>query len=381
VDQGNLTCADDGACVSLMDGLFTSDGTPQMPYWVMKDYSQMTGERLNTSSSGTNITALATKTDSAQQVQMLVGRHDECGPPPRPWLNGGVSEPTCPSFQAPKDSAVSASVRVAEPYALSQVKATVAPLPNSATQPDGSDPVPSAPSATEMTLSVSNGTVTIPLSNVGDGDAFSITLTPPLPGPAPVSSPQVGIPNQTDLFDVANNGAVEVRWVDGAGQWKGPLAISPPGLAPAGSHLAVSPQFGVPNQTDVFVVANNGATQALWVQGAGQWNGPLPISPTSLAPAGGALATSQQFGAPDQTDVFVVANNGATQVVWVQGAGGWKGPAAISPTSFATPGSHLAASEQFGIPNQTDVFLAANNGGMQVFWVDDSGHWQGPLGI
>lgn len=178
VDQANLTCADAGACNNLMDGLFTSDGTPQMPYWVMKSYSQMTGERLATSGSGTNITALATKTDSAQQVQLLVGRHDECGPPPRAWQSSGIPNVTCPNFQAPNHSAVSASVKVTEPYALSTVTATVAPLPNSAMQPDGSDPVPSAPASSTMTLSVTNGTVTVPLSNVGDGGAFSITVAP-----------------------------------------------------------------------------------------------------------------------------------------------------------------------------------------------------------
>jgi hypothetical protein len=149
-----------------------------MPYWVMKGYSQMMGERLATSGSGSNITALATKTDSAHQVQVLVGRHDECGTPPRAWVSSSIPSVTCPNFQAPKDSAVSTTVKVTEPYALSRVKATVTPLPNSATQPDGSNPVPNAPASSTMTRSVTNGTVTVPLSNVGDGGAFSITIAP-----------------------------------------------------------------------------------------------------------------------------------------------------------------------------------------------------------
>jgi hypothetical protein len=200
-------------------------------------------------------------------------------------------------------------------------------------------------------------------------------------GGALAVSPQFGIPNQTDVFVVANNGATQVQWVQGAGQWNGPLAISSASVAPAGSHLAVSPQYGIPNQTDVFVVANNGATQVQWVHGSGQWNGPAATSPAGFSPAGGALAVSPQYGIPNQTDVFVVANNGATQVQWVQGAGQWNGPLAISPASFAPAGSHLAASQQFGISDQTDVFVVAKNGGMQVFWVDDSGDWHGPLGI
>ncbi len=76
----------------------------------------------------------------------------------------------------------------------------------------------------------------------------------------------------------------------------------------------------------MFVVGTNGAIQVLWVQGGGAWNGPLGISPTGLAPAGTALAASNQFGIPNQTDVFVVDNTGATDVVWVQSGGPWFGP-------------------------------------------------------
>src|SRR5439155_21784172 len=100
---------------------------------------------------------------------------------------------------------------------------------------------------------------------------------------AVVASPS-GLLNQADVFSVAYNGAVQVRWVQGAGNWNGPLAISPPGLAPPGAHLAVSNQFGLPNQTDVFVVDNNGTAQVLWVQRAGNWNGPLANKPPGLAP-------------------------------------------------------------------------------------------------
>ncbi len=126
-------------------------------------------------------------------------------------------------------------------------------------------------------------------SSIGPGTNWATQLSevsiapPPSPIGAPVvTSAQFGVPNQTDVFTVASNGAVEVRWVDGAGPWEGPLAISGPGLAPAGAHLAASPQFGVPNQTDVFVVGNNSATQVLWVAGAGNWNGPLGITPQGL---------------------------------------------------------------------------------------------------
>jgi hypothetical protein len=44
-----------------------------------------------------------------------------------------------------------------------------------------------------------------------------------------------------------------------------------------GVPVASSPQFGVPNQTDLFLVAISDATSVLWIQGAGNWNGPLAI--------------------------------------------------------------------------------------------------------
>jgi beta-N-acetylhexosaminidase len=144
-----------------------------------------------------------------------------------------------------------------------------------------------------------------------------------------VASPQFGLPGQTDVFRVAPNGAIEVRWVQGAGLWQGPLPISPPGLAPPGSQVAVSNQFGEPDQTDVFVVGNDGAVHVVWAVGAGGWGGPLPVSPPGLAVAGASVAVSNQFGEPDQTDVFVVGNDGPVHVVWAVGAGAWGGPLTI----------------------------------------------------
>jgi hypothetical protein len=72
-------------------------------------------------------------------------------------------------------------------------------------------------------------------------------------------------------------GATRVSWVQSAGTWSGPLAITLSGNAPKGAHLAASNQFGVPNQTDVFVVDNSGSTQLSWVQNAGAWQGPRRV--------------------------------------------------------------------------------------------------------
>jgi hypothetical protein len=200
------------------------------------------------------------------------------------------------------------------------------------------------------------------------------------PGAGLTASAQFGVPNQTDVFAVANDRAINVSWVQSAGAWQGALGITPTGFAPRGAELASSEQFGIGNQTDVFAVANDGATHVSWVQGAGTWKGPLAISPGN-APAGAGLTASAQFGVPNQTDVFVVENDGATRVSWVQGSGTWHGPLGITPTRVSQPGAGLASSRQFGISNQTDVFAVGNDGAIHVSWVQGSGTWRGPLAI
>ncbi len=90
--------------------------------------------------------------------------------------------------------------------------------------------------------------------------------------------------------------------------------------------MAVTNQFGVSGQTDVMVTDHNGTIGTYWVLNAGNWNGPVVISPGGYAPAGGGLAAGNQFGIADQTDVFATGTSGATTVFWVDNAGNWAGP-------------------------------------------------------
>jgi hypothetical protein len=171
-----------------------------------------------------------------------------------------------------------------------------------------------------------------------------------------------------------------VFWVQGTGTWQGPLAIGPGDFTHSGAALTTSQQFGIPNQTDVWVVGFTGIN-VFWVQGTGTWQGPLAIGPGGFATTGSALSSSQQFGISNQTDVFVVGNDGAVYVFWVDGAGSWHGPLGITPTGFAAPGVALTSSQQFGIGNQTDVWEVANDGAIHVSWVEGAGNWKGPLQI
>jgi hypothetical protein len=199
-----------------------------------------------------------------------------------------------------------------------------------------------------------------------------------VPGSPIAASQQFGLLGQTDVFVVDRQGRLCVIWLDVDHRPQGPLAITPPGAVPLGASLAVSQQIGL-NQTDVFFVDANGQVNVCWVDNGGQWQGPAPLGPLGLAPPGCPLAASQQFGL-NQTNVYLVSKSGQPNVLWVDGAGVWQGPAPIGPSGFATPGSHVAACQQSTL-NQTDLFVIDKNGGLAVFWVSNGGAWKGPLSI
>ena len=198
------------------------------------------------------------------------------------------------------------------------------------------------------------------------------------PKGAPVAASQQFSVNQTDVFLVDNNGQLNVFWVVGQGPWNGPKTLGTAGLAPAGAPVAASQQFGV-NQTDVFLVDNNGQLNVFWVAGKGKWKGPKKLGAAGLAPPGAFVAAAQQSDA-NQTDVFLVDNNGQLNVFSVVGNGKWSGPQQLGPAGLAPPGAFVAASQQVQElgANQTDVFLVDNNGQLNVFWVDGQGNWNGP---
>ena len=112
----------------------------------------------------------------------------------------------------------------------------------------------------------------------------------------------------------------------------------------AGGGIAASEQFAF-NQTDVFSVDQNGQLNVSWVDNAGEWQGPMALGPTGVANPGSPLAASRQFGL-NQTDVFLVNKSGQLVVYWVDNAGGWSGPGGIGPTGNANAGSCVAACQQ-----------------------------------
>lgn len=166
-DQAMMTCATSAACTNLLDGLIGTDGAPQMPYWVMKAYAQMSGPRVGTLTSGSNVYALASRNDATHVLSALIGRADDC------W--GGQQ---CPQFHSVSAAAVSLAVSAAVPWGVSTVDVTVQPLRNSASNALGANDVRSAPPAVTLhAVPVRCGVVKIPIASAGNGDAFAVTIT------------------------------------------------------------------------------------------------------------------------------------------------------------------------------------------------------------
>ncbi len=161
-----LTCPTDAACNSLLDGLIGTDGSPQMPYWVMMDYSRETGARLQTAASGSNWYMLGTRVAGANTIEALIGRADDCF--------GGLQ---CPQTQPSTHSAARASLAVAVPWRASDVDVNVQRLSNSARNPIGSNDVATAPGSTTETVPVTGGVAHVVVRRVADGDALYVTLT------------------------------------------------------------------------------------------------------------------------------------------------------------------------------------------------------------
>ncbi|HVA08790.1 MAG TPA: hypothetical protein VNG12_18810, partial [Acidimicrobiales bacterium] len=158
-----------------LDGLFSSPclGSealqPNGNYWVYRYYAGMNGERLTTDTSDQTLTALATKNDAAQEMRLLVGRHETCTPAANPSDCSAQSTDDIAMLPVPGPAMVSISVKY--PYSPTSVQVSIAHIPNSSAAVGQPTPV-------TRTLPVTNGIVTIPINAFADGDAYTVTITP-----------------------------------------------------------------------------------------------------------------------------------------------------------------------------------------------------------
>ena len=151
--------------------------------------------------------------------------------------------------------------------------------------------------------------------------------------------------------------------------------IKAPGFQ-AGAPFVVSRRFGA-DQTDLFAVSVSGKLEVFSVSGAGHWQRSDGYGPVDMAHPATAIAASERFGAGNQTGVFLVAQNGQLQAFWI-GPNGVDGPIPTGSTKFAHPGAAITAARQFGTHDQTDVFLLDQKGQLYVFWAFATGGLNGP---
>ena len=200
------------------------------------------------------------------------------------------------------------------------------------------------------------------------------------PGIAFAVSQQFGL-DQTDLFAVDSRGQLAVFSARGEGHWQSSKSKGPVGFARPGAALAASAHFGVDKQTDVFLVDQNSQLNVFSAVGPGDWQGPKAIGEKSFVPSNARPAASQHFGVKDQTDLFIIDKDLQLNVFWAVGSGDWQGPKTIGPKGLAHSNAVVLATQHFGVDNQTDVFVIDMNGQLNVFSAVGSGDWSGPKTI
>jgi hypothetical protein len=341
--------------VDLVNGDFGGDGTP------------ITVEQNNDIS----LASWASQVWNSGEKWIFVSPGAVSAPPPR-W-------PAVSSFTASPSFLPGAGGLVT--LAVSANNATSYQFTSSPSGPSGLAPV-------QSDSGQASDTVTVPLNATGQPVSYTFTVT--ATGSAGSASaavsvtvsslvsggyatPRYGAPGQTDVFGVAADGALTVTWATGRSEWA-TAALTAAGFAPPGAAIATSPQYGVADQTDVFVTGRNGAVELLWASGDGVWHS-APVSAPGFALPGAALATSPQYGVAGQTDVFVTGANGAVDLLWASGQGVWRS-APISAVGFALPGAALATSPQYGVAGQTDVFVTGRNGAVDLLWATGQGSWR-----
>jgi hypothetical protein len=228
-------------------------------------------------------------------------------------------------------------------------------------------------------------------------NVFSATGTGSWQGPAKIGAAnfvpkggqlavsQLSATNQTAVLAVDTTGTLNAFRATGTASWQGPEKISKADFAKPGGHVAMGQRAGSANQTDAYLVDKKGQLNVFSVQGEGSWTGPVPIGPSNFAAAGAPVVVSMQSGGT-QTDVFLTDKKGTLQLFSVDGGGSWSGPQQIGPLGVTTSGAYIAASPQFGVKNQADIFLINQTGTNApgwpvVFWGSGTNSWAGPKAL
>lgn len=197
---------------------------------------------------------------------------------------------------------------------------------------------------------------------------------------------------QSDAVFIGFDGDIFVTAATGSGSWLPPMRIAPAGTAVRGTSVSLAHQ-GLPpvvdrgqqGQLDAVFIAPDGSVNVMWVIGAGTWNGPVAITPPGSAVAGSAVALEFQMQAVgvQQLDAVFTGPDGGVNVMWVVDTGGWNGPVTIGPAGTAAPGGPLALGLQINPTprDQLDAVFAGADGALKVMSVVGADAWSGPTVI
>jgi hypothetical protein len=202
------------------------------------------------------------------------------------------------------------------------------------------------------------------------------------PGLAPPGAPLAAIwqplNEQLEVFTIATNGALTVTWKAHNGRWFPPAYITPPNFAAPGAHVTAVFQ-PLNNQLEVFAIDATGTVKLAWKAQNGRWQGPVALSPPGIAPPGAPIAAVWQ-PLNEQLEVFWVDTTGALRGVWKQHNAHWAPPFNLTAAGFANPRANVAAIWQ-PLNEQLEVFAVNGAGAINVVWKAHNGHWTGPAVI
>ena len=198
------------------------------------------------------------------------------------------------------------------------------------------------------------------------------------PPGAPLAALYYPINEQLEVFAVDNTGAINVLWKVQNGTWNAPVALTGPGLAPAGASLS-GVYYPLNEQLEVFVVDNTGAINVLWKAQNGTWNAPVALTVGGLLPPGGGL-TSVYYPPNEQLEVHFIDNAGAVEVLWKAQNGTWNTPVGLGPAGQAPPGAAIA-SVYYPLNEQLETFFIDGAGALNVLWKVHNGTWAQPVAI
>lgn len=148
-----------------LDGLIIggSSTLPQAVYSVHRAYAGMTGQRVVTSSTdGNNVSAFATRDDSAGTVKVLIGRHQSC----TPAIRVDCHQPT-----GATPDPVNVTLQIDVPWAATPATLEVDRIANTTG-------VVLAPQPISLQLvNPGQGPIDLTIPGFADGDAYVVTLT------------------------------------------------------------------------------------------------------------------------------------------------------------------------------------------------------------